>query len=306
MDIFRQQQLQQSIAATIADALSRHDWASVTVFFSQVGTSSSSIFRPRDAAGNKIDIRPPRYEKDFKELRAEMADKSTGTWFSSELSLTRDGTMKFTFNYTDRVYWHGTKPGDPPSQISPNDQAYLDDLEKFPREPQDIPDWMPGSVRAPGEGQEAAIDGLLERPLAVPSKYEPLQSAEGWPEVFTSLQVAVPKTVRGSAQDISLDAEYRPRLAEILGGLLEFLIESVYDDVMANQPVSSLHSLVAQVEPIIGSSDDLAPIRVSADTRVCDGMNDVGVSDRYNVVAHVIADIASADLESRFGVRPAP
>ena len=306
MDAFRQQQLQQSIAATIAEALSRHDWANVTVFFSQVGTSSSSSFRPRDADGNKVDVRPPRYEKDFKELRVDMADPSTGAWFSTELSLSRDGAMKFTFNYTDRVYWHGSKPGDPAWQISPNDRAYLDDLRKFPRQPQHVPDWVPSSVRAPGEGQAAEIDELLVRPLALPPELESLRATEDWPDVLTSLQAGIQKNVRDSADDILLDAEYRPRLAEVLDGLRVFIIEYVYNDVLANQPVSSLQRLAAQAGPVIGSADDLAPIGVSASTPLRDAMHDLGVSDRYDVVARVVSGIADADLESRFGVRPAP
>jgi hypothetical protein len=78
VDIARQQQLQQSIAARIADALSAREWASVPILWSEIGLGSYSPFSPRDAAGIIVDIRIPRYDDEFEALRAEMADPETG------------------------------------------------------------------------------------------------------------------------------------------------------------------------------------------------------------------------------------
>jgi hypothetical protein len=304
VDIARQQQLQQSIAARIIDALSGHEWASVTVLWSEIGLNSYSRFGPRDAAGGIVDIRIPRYDDDFETLRAEMANPETGAWYSAELVLSPDGSTTFRFNYTERVYWHG-KPGDPPWEITPRDQDYLDDLEQCPRDPRHIPDWLPTAVGAPGAGEGAAVEALLARPLTLPGRLEPLRSAWGWPDVLASIQAAIEKNVLDAADEISLDQEYRPRLARILEGLLEFVGEDVHERLVADRPVSELQRLWVEAAPIVGRADERTSIRVGMDTRVRDSMDDRGVSDLWELVFRVVTDIATADLESRFGVRPA-
>ena len=51
MDVTRQQQLQNDIAATFAESLAGHDWAEATLFLLEVGSTSRVWVDALDAAG---------------------------------------------------------------------------------------------------------------------------------------------------------------------------------------------------------------------------------------------------------------
>ena len=74
------------------------------------------------------------------ELRANMWREDLGTWFSAEFTVTAAGSLHSTFNYDDEPSWDF--PIDP--------SCYVQDLERFPRSAQHIPEWLRRQVELAG------------------------------------------------------------------------------------------------------------------------------------------------------------
>lgn len=118
------------------------------------------------------------------ELRTVMYVPGAGTWFSVEIEVTPDGRTQTRFNYDEEPAW--TLPRD--------DETYVDDLERFPRDEENQPDWLRqkvASARAQGEREleqgdwaglrfEASFtpDGQLSTEL----DFRPPSSAARWAE----------------------------------------------------------------------------------------------------------------------------
>ncbi|MBB5643551.1 hypothetical protein [Cryobacterium roopkundense] len=74
------------------------------------------------------------------ELRANMYRDGLGTWFSAEFTVTAAGSLHTTYNYDDEPNW--TRPAEA--------VFYVDDLERFPRDPEHIPEWLRRQVELAG------------------------------------------------------------------------------------------------------------------------------------------------------------
>lgn len=69
---------------------------------------------------------------DVKRLRSGMYQQGRGTWFSMRYTITPPTRYDVTFNYDN-----------PPDFLIPaSPHAYLDDLQRFPRDPEHIPNWL--------------------------------------------------------------------------------------------------------------------------------------------------------------------
>lgn len=68
----------------------------------------------------------------FCRLRAAMYRPGVGTWFSARFTVTTNGTMDAEYNYDDEPQWF--------ADVVPG--TYVDDLERFPRDPEHIPVWL--------------------------------------------------------------------------------------------------------------------------------------------------------------------
>lgn len=66
-------------------------------------------------------------------LRAAHYREGTGTWFSAQIVVTKDGGATAKYNYDDEPDW-GEAPVD--------SLAYVDDQEVFPRREEKQPEWL--------------------------------------------------------------------------------------------------------------------------------------------------------------------
>lgn len=70
-------------------------------------------------------------------LRYGMYQEGKGTWFSMKYVITRPSRYNVEFNYEDR----------PEYQFAPDSVLYAEDLKQFPRDPENIPEWLQEELR---------------------------------------------------------------------------------------------------------------------------------------------------------------
>jgi hypothetical protein len=99
--------------------------------------------------GGEVEQRfPPDDAVDLtEELRQVMYQPGAGTWFSAVLVVNEDGSADTNFNYDDEPAW--------PDPVQP--VWYVQDLRKFPRDPDAIPDWLRNRLTE-GAVQERELD----------------------------------------------------------------------------------------------------------------------------------------------------
>lgn len=72
-----------------------------------------------------------------KKLRHGMYQEGKGTWFSMTYTITRPSSFTVDFNYDEQ----------PKFQFAPDPELYVEDLKRFPRDPEHIPDWLQEKLR---------------------------------------------------------------------------------------------------------------------------------------------------------------
>lgn len=91
------------------------------------------------------DIRLPRGPRGisalFGQLRELMADPQRGAWLMADIYVPRVGEATFSYDWMTKPDWPGTGG----SFSDHDDHCYLEDLAKFPRTPENIPDWYPSA-----------------------------------------------------------------------------------------------------------------------------------------------------------------
>lgn len=65
-------------------------------------------------------------------MRRQQYRPGTGAWFTAELRFMRAGTFSADFDYDDEPQWYAPIPP----------ENYVEELERFPRDDEHIPDWM--------------------------------------------------------------------------------------------------------------------------------------------------------------------
>ncbi|MFD3685022.1 immunity protein YezG family protein [Nocardiopsis sp. NPDC058631] len=76
------------------------------------------------------------------ELRAGMYQEGKGTWFSMEYVITRPGKFAVNYNYDDD-----------PGITFPTAFGFTNDLKCFPRDEENIPDWLREKLVEEAEGR---------------------------------------------------------------------------------------------------------------------------------------------------------
>ncbi|WDZ88850.1 hypothetical protein [Nocardiopsis sp. HUAS JQ3] len=76
------------------------------------------------------------------DLRAGMYKDGKGTWFSMEYVITRPGRFKVRYNYDED-----------PHILFPTAWGFTNDLKYFPRDEENIPDWLHEKLREEAEGR---------------------------------------------------------------------------------------------------------------------------------------------------------
>lgn len=110
------------------------DWNRLTLAFSAVHSMSGSEFSIEIGDGKSPRKRLVEDEADeaCEELREVMYEPGTGTWYNARFTLTPDGSLESEFDYDN-----------PPFGGDADDALLVDDQEKLPRDPENLPAWHP-------------------------------------------------------------------------------------------------------------------------------------------------------------------
>jgi len=131
-------ELQEAAAKLILTSLPSDGWQRYELAYMEAGPVGEIVSEVEDDAGGKTRVPPPKTLNNvLKRLRAEMASPGKGAWLSTHVTVERSGDYNFSYNYDERPQW----------RFAPTDEAYIDDLQQYPRSPQSIPDWYPRSAR---------------------------------------------------------------------------------------------------------------------------------------------------------------
>lgn len=272
MDVARQQDIQNQIAARVAASLTEVDWAEATMFHLQVADVRRTWVDALDAAGSaKTDLPTPDVDELAAQLREVMADPERGTWFSLVLTLAADGSFTARFNTDRRVVDDAASPFEASGDdVVPTDADYAADLTRFPRSEKYRPEWLPADVlaavpaAAASEGAPPASSSPASvPPAALPSSLAGLQDRWGWSGVLASVaqQTAV-SPVASSPDDPAVDEADAPELS--LGHLARRVRDAVVLDAIAPHRVATLlrlHSeaVAAGVLPAVDAVESVDP-----------------------------------------------
>jgi hypothetical protein len=129
---------QTAAASALAGELGDQPWTQAVLRVNSVGVMSEASGQLRRPDGSVEAVAAPdEATSELLDLRERMSGDGHGAWLGATLTLTRsaDGGVDFRadYNYDTRPAW----------QIEPDDLAYIEDLERHPRRPEEVPDWYP-------------------------------------------------------------------------------------------------------------------------------------------------------------------
>lgn len=273
MDVARQQDLQNQIAARVAGSLVDVDWAEATLFLLQVGDVSRTWLDALDAAGSaKQELPTPDVAALGTQLREAMSDPERGTWFSLVLTLSSDGSFTARFNGERRVFDDAASPFEATGDVVvPSDADYAADLARFPRAEKYRPEWLPEGVapaaatppvsgRAPSPTSADAREGQT---ATLPASLAGLDGRWGWPGVLASVaQQTAASPVASSPEATPADDAEAPELS--LGQLALRVRDAVVLDVIAPHRVATLlrlhaEAVAAGVLPAVDAVESVDP-----------------------------------------------
>lgn len=132
--LVREGQLEQEAVKWLYYNLPENDWESCYLEFRKAGPIAEAVVKYTRPNGDVEPFSPPSKLIDsLMDLREFMATLGKGAWLSLRLELTKDAKYSFKYNYDERPNW-----------LAPvDDEAYVVDLQKFPRPPEAIPAWYP-------------------------------------------------------------------------------------------------------------------------------------------------------------------
>lgn len=111
-------------------------WERCTIDYRALSSTAETQARLVNADGTEALIPTAKdFRFGLKRLRDLMADEEGKAWLSVAVEARPDGKASFDFNYDLRPNW----------TAQPSDESYIEDLERHPRSPDQIPDWYPRS-----------------------------------------------------------------------------------------------------------------------------------------------------------------
>jgi hypothetical protein len=132
--LVRTGQLQADAGKVLYEGLSEEGWDTCTFEYRKAGSIGESVITCRFSDGREESLEVPKaLIRAMRELRDEMASLGKGAWLSMTMTVDHAAHLTCTYNYDQRPRW----------RISPPDQAYVDDLERYPRPADQVPDWYP-------------------------------------------------------------------------------------------------------------------------------------------------------------------
>jgi hypothetical protein len=135
-----QQEILMKVGSKILASAPR-DWSRITYdTISVIEMSSSSAVVEHENGESKTFDTDAMIDVYLNKLRAGMYVEGKGTWFSLEYVITRPGKFKVHYNYDDD-----------PGLTFATAKAFTNDLKYFPRDPENIPDWLHAKLREEAE-----------------------------------------------------------------------------------------------------------------------------------------------------------
>ena len=140
--IGRRNELELEIARMLAGAPAP-GWTSLKIEMNCVGNVQGGlIFVDRNGVEEREFPPRPSYRR-FRELRDAMFREGHGTWFSMTVELESDGHMRASYNYDQEPEW----------DVPIGDDEYAADLERYPRRPEHIPQWLKDKLTSEGAAE---------------------------------------------------------------------------------------------------------------------------------------------------------
>ena len=127
-------ELQHQIAMSGYQSAPDADWAELVAEYYSAGGYAETVAYWISPARQITRMPPDAHVNRFDDLREAMVTPEYGAWFAAELVVEPDGRHRFTFDYDD----------EPPWEVPPSPQIYLDDLAAHPRPAHRVPAWHPG------------------------------------------------------------------------------------------------------------------------------------------------------------------
>ncbi|WP_456284286.1 hypothetical protein [Microbacterium sp. JZ101] len=123
--------VREEIARTLASA-APDDWEAIRYRAATVaGVADVTISLVREGREEPF-LDAPSVALPRRRLRAAMYRPGEGTWFSLELEVSRSGSVEARYDYD----------GEPAFHVAPAASAWAQDQERFPRDPENQPDWL--------------------------------------------------------------------------------------------------------------------------------------------------------------------
>ncbi|MEQ4204712.1 immunity protein YezG family protein [Actinopolymorpha sp. B17G11] len=131
-------ELFQAIGQALVDELP-DEWESVDVECEMIDFSSRFACAYTAAGGDLVAFEvPDELYPLFTELRGEMYEPGKGAWYKARFQMDSSGKFGVDFDYDSK-----------PNLTGVLDEDYLEDLEKYPRDRELIPAWMPRPADTP-------------------------------------------------------------------------------------------------------------------------------------------------------------
>ncbi|MCV7251617.1 hypothetical protein H7J86_05530 [Mycobacterium hackensackense] len=127
---------QTAVVRALFNELPRDGWNDCVVEYRKAGPVAESRVALISGDGSATVVESPTpMVIALKRLRELMATQGKGAWLSATIKAMPDGKCSFDYNYDARPNW----------TVQPTDETYIEDLRKYPRAADQIPDWYPRS-----------------------------------------------------------------------------------------------------------------------------------------------------------------
>ena len=144
-------------------------WQRAAAQFRQVGDYAEIEIRSVGDGESVSLSAPPQVSQLFVRLRAAMYRPATGTWFQGTLTMESPASFQFDYDSTNEPNWR-----QPPGAGRLTARAHDAELEYFPRDREQVPQWLAAKAGLP-LGVTFRRAGFAEQPQPVPrEEFRPL------------------------------------------------------------------------------------------------------------------------------------
>ncbi|RCW38806.1 uncharacterized protein DUF4237 [Halopolyspora algeriensis] len=238
------------------------DWQQITVEYRATGEYRDLLGETARQDGSTETWQPPEELLGiFEHLREGMYRPDVGTWISALYIVERPSSYRIDINFDEEPQWQQPLPG----------AAYVDELRRYPRSEENIPDWM--RARLEGSSSNGAPQPpQLQPPEPQPPEPQPPEPQQAPPQAPVGNDVTRPQEAAIAADRQESHDSSTP------GGQQHFRTARVFDDVdeqgrplvatrtpVSPEESSSLRQYLENAPIVLAARDDevdqLAPER---------------------------------------------